>query len=120
MVGFGCCGEEVKLPGELYASLEEGGYLDENGICHFDEENVAYPSGMVTIPGFWLQNPSDSEIEKAIEAGWIKFIDGNGDKKKAMTREQYIAKYPNYWPPDLVLRMTGRLPPRKFIKIGRA
>ena len=118
MVGFGCCGEEIKIPGKLYEAMTKGGWLDENGICHLNEEDQAHPSGSIAPPGFWASNPSEAQIEDAIQKGWIKFIDGNGNKTKAMTRAAYIAKYPNYWPPDLVLRMLGRFPP-KFIRIGR-
>ena len=121
MVGFGCCGEEVKAPGKLIEQMRKGGYLDEDGICAFNIEDQAHPSGSVAPGGFWESNPSAEDIEDAIKVGIIKFIDGNGDRTKAMTKKEYIKKYPNYWPPDMVLKMTNRLPPgkvKRFIKLS--
>ena len=118
MVGFGCCTEEVKVSTKLYASMVDKGWLGKDGICKFDDSDVAHPSGCIAPRGFWEANPSQSRIRSALESGLIKFIDGNGDKKNAMTLAAYVAKYPDYPPPDLVLKVLGRFPPR-FVKIGK-
>ena len=118
MVGFGCCTEEVKVSPRMYASMVDKGWLGKDGICKFNEAELAHPSGCIAPRGFWETNPSEKKIQNAIKSGLIKFVDGNGDKKNAMTLDAYTAKYPDYPPPDLVLKVLGRFPP-KFIRIGK-
>ena len=101
--------------------VEELGWLDEDGICIFPDDVKAVPLGYIA-PGLSIAmfRPGNEErIQKAIEKGWIKFVDGNGDR---YTFADYVAKYPGYPDPIFVLELQGRWPPqpKKFIKIGRS
>jgi len=84
------------------------GWLGENGICDFPRDVKAHPSGVITpFPIAWWKNPNEDEYIKAIEDGWIKFVDGNGEE---YTLEQYKLKYPDFPNPYYLLRMEGRFP----------
>ncbi len=122
---FGCCGLEIKLPAKEYQKWQDKGWLGKNGVCEFPRSVQAFPmearlNGLP--PEFWDKATEDC-IQKAIKAGHILFVDGNA---VAMTKAQYLAKYPEFPDPELVLRLKGKLPPakkepakKKFIKIGR-
>jgi len=118
---FGCCSSKITLPRTEYKRWIEKGWLGNNGVCEFPERDQAFPSGLVTVnlpPGFW-QSSDDTTIENCIATGLILFKDGNGD---ALTKEQYMKKYPGYPAPDLILRLQHRLPPgsQGFIEVKGA
>ncbi len=100
--------------------VEELGWLDEDGICIFPEEVAAIPVGFVA-PGLPLkifEKGNEDKVLKAVDKGWIKFVDGEGHK---YTFKDYVAKYPAYPDPIFILELQGRWPPqpKKFIKIGK-
>lgn len=95
------------------------GWLDEDGICAFPEDVKAVPLGFKSpgLPVAFFAKADEKQIQQAIDEGWIKFIDGNGE---AMTFTQYIARYPNYPDPVFQLTLRGTFPPqvKKFFQIG--
>lgn len=97
------------------------GWLDEDGICLFPEDVAAVPVGFVA-PGLSIALFAigrEGAVQRAIDRGWIKFVDGEGNR---YSFKDYIAKYPDYPDPIFVLELQGRWPPqaKKFIKIGRS
>lgn len=95
-------------------------WLDKDGICRFPENVQAFPTGLRLNglpPEFW-KTANEAAIREAIDNGWILFIDGNGN---AMTKKEYMAKYPTYPDPEVVLRLKKKLPPgeKTFFVISR-
>lgn len=76
--------------------LTEGGWLGSDGICHFDEEDKAFPAG------------------ETCRNGKVIYIDGNGEH---FTRQAYMKRYPAYPDPALVLKLKA--PKKHFIRLGR-
>jgi hypothetical protein len=99
--------------------VEELGWLDENGICCFPEEVKAVALGFKSpgLPVTFFAKADEKQIQQAIDTGWIKFVDGNGE---AMTFAQYVAKYPDYPDPVFQLTLRGTFPPqaKRFFQIG--
>jgi len=95
------------------------GWLDENGICVFPDDVKACTLGIRTpgLPVQFFAKADEKQIQMAIDRGWIKFIDGNGE---AMTFAQYIARYPDYPDPVFQLTLRGTFPPKakRFFQIG--
>ena len=99
--------------------VEELGWLDENGICCFPDEVKAVALGFKTpgLPVAFFAKATEAQIQQAIDKGWIKFIDGNGE---AMTFAQYVERYPGYPDPVFQLTLRGTFPPqaKRFFQIG--
>lgn len=99
--------------------IKDLGWLDENGICCFPDDVKAVSLGFKSpgLPITFFQKATPEQIQQAIDKGWIKFIDGNGE---AMTFAQYIARYPDYPDPVFQLTLRGTFPPqvKRFVKIG--
>jgi hypothetical protein len=99
--------------------VKQLGWLDENGICRFPDEIKACTLGFKapTLPVTFFSNATETQIQQAIDKGWIKFVDGNG---KAMTFAQYVARYPEYPDPVFQLTLRGTFPPhcKNFFQIG--
>ena len=95
------------------------GWLDKDGICNFPDDVKAVPLGFKSpgLPITFFQKATPEQLQQAIDKGWIKFIDGNGD---AMTFAQYVARYPDYPDPVFQLTLRGTFPPqtKRFFKIG--
>ena len=95
------------------------GWLDENGICCFPEDVNACALGFKTraLPVSFFAKATEVQVQKAIDAGWVLFIDGNGE---AMTFAQFITRYPDYPDPVFQLSLRGTFPPhvKNFFKIG--
>lgn len=90
--------------------LVEGNWLGNDGICRFPEDVKAFPVGIKLkgLPDTFWKYADDAAIRYAIDKGWILFIDGDGN---AMTRKEYVKKYPEYPDPELVMRLKKKLPP---------
>lgn len=101
------------------AKIEKLGWLDKDGICNFPDDVKACALGFKTraLPVTFFANATEAQVQKAIDAGWILFIDGNGE---AMTFAQYIARYPEYPDPVFQLTLRGTFPPqaKRFFQIG--
>ena len=99
--------------------IEELGWLDKNGICCFPDDVKACTLGIRTpgLPVAFFAKATEAQIQQAIDRGWIKFVDGNGE---AMTFAQYVARYPDYPDPVFQLTLRGTFPPqvRRFFQIG--
>lgn len=87
------------------------GWLGEDGICHFPVEVAACTVGYVapTIPIAALVKMSDASRQKAIDKGWIKFVDGEGDR---YTYAEYVKLYPDYPDPVWQLEVRDTWPPK--------
>lgn len=101
--------------------VEELGWLDDNGICQFPYEVKAVCLGFISpgLPINFYSQADEKQIQQAVDSGWIKFVDGNGD---GYTFAQYVKKYPEYPDPLFQLKLGGRFPPRvqKFLRMGRS
>ncbi|MCK9570671.1 hypothetical protein M0R72_17110 [Candidatus Pacearchaeota archaeon] len=99
--------------------IVELGWLDEGGLCTFPEDVKACALGFKspTLPVAFFAKATEAQIQQAIDKGWIKFIDGNGE---AMTFDQYVARYPDYPDPVFQLTLRGTFPPqtKRFYQIG--
>jgi len=91
------------------ATAQKLGWLDEDGICHFPRDVEAVPTGAL-YPGIeYPEKLSPQQLQEAVDKGWIKFIDGNGDPH---TFTDYIALYPEYPDPMWILTNQGKWPPK--------
>jgi hypothetical protein len=114
--------EHIKFRDELLGKLPQGvtsegireaweskGWLSSNGICRFPMDVQAHPTGVITrYPISWWKNASEDDVNAAIDAGDVIFVDGNG---KRYTLSAYRIRYPNYPNPLYVLRVAKRFPP---------
>lgn len=100
--------------------LEDLGWLDEDGICQFPEKVVACTLGFESpgLPITFFGKATTDQLQEAIDKGWIKFADGNGDY---MSFSEYVAAYPAYPDPVFQLELRGTWPPKaeNFHVIGR-
>ena len=117
---FGRTTNNLVIPANEHAKWTNKGWLGQDGICRFPREVEATLAGikMVGLPGSFWNSATKKDIEDAVKQGAIKFVDGNGT---AMTRAQYIAKYPEYPDPLYVAQVRGLIPPNKkdFVRIGK-
>lgn len=99
--------------------VEELGWLDEDGICDFPPEVKACALGFIspTLPITFFAKATPEQLQQAIDKGWIKFFDGNGER---LTFAQYVAKYPEYPDPVFQLTLRGIFPPqvKRFRVLG--
>ncbi|MCK9569684.1 hypothetical protein M0R72_12145 [Candidatus Pacearchaeota archaeon] len=95
------------------------GWLGKDGICCFPDEIKAVALGFKTpgLPAAFFAKADEKMLQQAIDKGWIKFVDGNGE---AMTFAQYVARYPEYPDPVFQLTLRGTFPPqtKRFFQIG--
>jgi hypothetical protein len=91
--------------------VQELGWLDEDGICDFPPEVKACALGFIspTLPIAFYVRATPEQLQQAIDKGWIKFIDGNGER---LTFAQYVERYPEYPDPVFQLELRGTFPPQ--------
>lgn len=100
----------LEIPASEKKKLVENGWLGKDEICRFPEDVKAFPSGIKLrgLPDNFWKIADDALIKYAIDRGWILFVDGDG---KAMTKSEYMKKYPKYPDPEIVMRLMKKLPP---------
>ena len=91
--------------------LKQLGWLDQDGICHFPDEVLGVTLGFKTrgLPGTFFAVSSPQQIQEAIDKGWIRFIDGDGN---TMTFAEYCAAYSDFPDPVFQLQLRGTWPPK--------
>lgn len=94
---------------------DELGWLDENGVCEFPPDVVAVVNGYKApgIPN--MDRLSPEKLQEAVDRGWIKFQDGNGDYH---TFKEYVEAFPDYPDPVWMLEQQKRWPPGKVVHLG--
>jgi hypothetical protein len=103
------------LTEESIQKAKDLGWLDKDGICKFPRDVVAVPLGIISpgIPN--LDKLNEDELKKAVDKGWIKFVDGNADRH---TFEEYVNLFPEYPDPIFCLTVRGNWPPMA-VQIGK-